>query len=1284
MTTTRQGTAGSSQISNAKNLQQIRDLLDKNILILDGAMGSMIQTFKLEEKDFRGDVFKDHPSDLQGNNDLLSLTRPDVIESIHLDYLKAGANILGTNTFSSTSISQADYGLEGKAYELNVASAKVARSAIRKFEKQNAAGEKRPCFVAGAVGPTNRTASISPDVNDPSKRNVTFDELVTSYYEQVKGLVDGGVDLILLETSFDTLNLKAAIMATKTFFADHQTELPIMLSVTITDASGRTLSGQTIEAFWYSVEHAKPLSVGINCALGAGEMRPYIEELSKLADCYISCYPNAGLPNPLSDTGYDETPEITSGLLKEFAEDGLLNLVGGCCGTTPAHIEAIANTVLGYPPRKVPARKPGFRASGLEALALSPESKTFMMVGERTNITGSPKFSRLIKEGDFEGALSIARQQVENGANILDINFDEGLLDSRACMEKFCNLIAGEPDISKIPIMIDSSKFEVIEQGLKCLQGKCVVNSISLKDGEETFIEHARKIMMYGASAVVMAFDENGQAATFEEKVRICTRAYEILVHKVGFSPYDIIFDPNVLTIGTGIEEHNPYGLDFIRAVEKIKKTLPGALTSGGISNVSFSFRGNNIVREAMHSVFLYHATKAGLDMGIVNAGMLEVYEDISPELKNCIEDVVLNRSPEATEKLIDLADSLKGTKSKEKKADKSWREKPLGERITYSLVKGITEYIDEDTAKALSDLKTPLAVIEGPLMDGMKEVGRLFGDGKMFLPQVVKSARVMKKAVAYLEPFMTKEMEENQKSSKASNKEVFVIATVKGDVHDIGKNIVAVVLACNNYEVHDLGVMVRCETILEKAKELGADFIGLSGLITPSLDEMIYNAGEMKRQKFDVPLLVGGATTSKAHTAIKIAPEYSGPVVHVPDASLVVEVCKNLTNSGAGEFIEKLKENQSAIRHRFHSGSDKKRLVDFKTAQEGKFTSDWKNIDIPKPLSFNATIHRPSIGELAPYIDWSPFFWTWELKGIFPTILNSPKWGKQARELYEDATSLIEKITHENLWAPVGVTKFWPCQSRGEDVLIYSDEGLSSQVGTFHFLRQQKEKENDATFYSLADFIAPEHSSRTDYIGAFAVTTGDGVESLSKKFEDEGDDYNAILAKAVGDRLAEAFAEWLHQKVRIEMGYEKPDQYSNEDLIKENYRGIRPAPGYPACPDHSEKLNIWKLMEVEEQTGIQLTESCAMTPASSVSGLYFSHPQAKYFRISEIGEDQLTAYQERRNEPISELRKWLSPYLRSKVEESGSGGQDTATKGTKSTKGTKGTGAEESATIIN
>ncbi len=1220
----------------------LNDLLKQRILFLDGAMGTMIQRYKLEEHDFRGEFFKDHDIDLKGNNDLLSLTRPEIIKEIHTQYFEAGADIVETNTFSATTIAQADYGLEHTVRDLNIASAKIAKEAAQEIMDKYPG---RECFVAGAIGPTNKTASMSPDVNNPAYRAISFQELVDAYREQIEALVEGGVDILLPETTFDTLNLKAAIYALEEFFESYGERLPVMLSVTITDQSGRTLSGQTVSGFWNSVSHAKPLSVGINCALGAEAMRPYIEELSNIAGCYISCYPNAGLPNPLSETGYDQTPDITAGLLKEFGESGFLNMVGGCCGTTPDHIKSVVDEIKYLEPRKIPEILPATRLSGLEALTIQPgKDSPFIMVGERTNVTGSPRFAKLIKEEDYETALSVAAQQVENGANIIDINFDEGLLDSEACMEKFLNLIASEPDIAKVPIMIDSSKFSVIETGLRCVQGKCVVNSISMKEGEELFREQARKIMKYGAAVVVMAFDEEGQAAEADDKVRICGRAYKILTEEVGMDPSDIIFDPNILTVATGIEEHNNYALNFINAVKDIKEKCPGALTSGGVSNISFSLRGNNIVREAMHSAFLFHAIEAGLDMGIVNAGMLAVYDDVEKELLEKVENVLLNKSPEATEDLVDFAEQFKGVKSAEKKAeDKAWREQSVEERLKYSLVNGISDFVDEDTEEARAKYAMPLEVIEGPLMDGMKVVGGLFGEGKMFLPQVVKSARVMKKAVAYLEPYM-----EKLKAGSDNTRGKFVIATVKGDVHDIGKNIVSVVLSCNNYEVIDLGVMVSCDQILNTAKDVGANIIGLSGLITPSLDEMVYNASEMERQGFDIPLLVGGATTSSAHTAIKIAPHYNGIVDHVQDASLVVGVCNDLLNPDkADDYKLELREKQKKQKERFEESQAKITYVSIEEARQNRFEIDWKETAIDKPkqtgiIEFNDI----DLEEVINYFDWSPFFWTWELKGSFPKILDNPKWGEQARELYRDAEELLGEIINKKLFNPSAVVGIWPANSKVDDVEIYTQGKKKELIETLHFLRQQGKRKEDQIYNCLSDFIAPKATRKKDYIGGFVVTAGSKVDELADKYKDEHDDYTSIMIKALGDRIAEALAEMIHKKVRDNWGYGKKENLTNEDFISEKYRGIRPAPGYPSCPDHTEKGILWSLLDAEKHTGVSLTESYAMTPGSSVSGFYFSHPDARYFNLGKILKDQVEDYAKRKGQSVEEVEKWLQPNL--------------------------------------
>ncbi len=1215
-------------------LQELEDLVKERIVFMDGAMGTMVQQYKLEEEDFRGERFKDSKIDLKGNNDLLSITRPEIIKEIHKKYLESGSDIIETNTFSATKVAQADYELEEIAYEINVQSAKIAKEVCEEFMKENPG---RKCFVAGALGPTNKTASISPDVNNPAYRGVTFDELVQNYYEQAKGLIEGGVDILLPETTFDTLNIKAAIFAIIKIKEELNSDIPVMLSVTITDASGRTLSGQTVEAFWNSVRHAKPFSVGINCALGAVEMRQYIEDLSKVADCYISCYPNAGLPNPLSDTGYDETPEDTSNHLLEFAESGLLNLVGGCCGTTPDHINAIQTKLSKIEPRQVDNVQNAMRLSGLEPLNISNKTdRRFYMVGERTNVTGSPRFARLIKENDFDTALNVARQQVENGANIIDINFDEGLLDSKACMVQYLNLVASEPDICKVPIMIDSSKWEVLEAGLKCVQGKAIVNSISLKEGEEEFKRHAKLIKDYGAAAVVMAFDEKGQAASKEDKVRICKRAYDILINEVNFDPYDIIFDPNVLTVGTGIEEHNSYAVDFIEAVREIKEVCPGAICSGGISNISFSFRGNNLVREAMHSVFLYYAIQAGLDMGIVNAGMLEVYEEIKPELREKVEDVILNRHPNATENLLDYADQFKGLTKKKREEDTTWREGTLQERITHSLVKGVSKYIEADVEEARQELKVPINVIEGPLMNGMKVVGDLFGEGKMFLPQVVKSARVMKQAVAYLEPFMEKN-EDSEDDSKT-----FVIATVKGDVHDIGKNIVAVVLACNGYKVIDLGVMVNCDTIIKSIKENNAAIIGLSGLITPSLDEMIHNVKEFKRQGINIPVLVGGATTSATHTAVKIAPHTDSPIVQVGDASLVVEICNNLLSPNFRDnYIKELKEKQKGLKDYFESSkSSISKLKPYnETRPDIDYFNDFKTL---KPEFTGVKyFHDISVEELSKYIDWSPFFWTWELKGAYPKILSHKTYGEEAKKLFADANKFLERIIKEKIFKPRAALGFWKAHSIDNDVELLDKDGKI--VETFNFLRQQKLKtKEDDIYHCLADFVAPKSSGLEDYIGAFVVTIGEEVDTFAKTFEKINDDYTAILIKAIGDRLAEAYAEYIHVKAREFLGLQSIEPNNLEDLIKEKYQGIRPAPGYPACPDHTEKAKIWSLMDIDDKLKTHLTENYAMTPASSVSGYIFSHPQSKYFNVLSVGEDQLQDYAKRRGQSIDEVKKWL------------------------------------------
>lgn len=1217
--------------------------LKERIVFMDGAMGTMIQQYKLDEGDFRGDQFKDHPKDLKGNNDLLSLTRPDIIKAIHLEYLRAGADIIETNTFSGTQVAQKDYGMESIVKELNYQSAKIAKDACLEVEKETG----RRCYVAGAMGPTNRTASMSPDVNNPAFRAISFDELKDDYYEQAKALIEGGADILLPETTFDTLNLKAALFAIDQLKEELGQDIPVMISITITDQSGRTLSGQTVEACWNSIRHASPISVGINCALGAREMRPFMAELSRIAPVYTSCYPNAGLPNPLAATGYDETPDITGKLMQEFAEDGLLNIVGGCCGTTPAHISSIVKHVSKVAPRKIPETYKAMRLSGLEPLNIINDQKDrstkFFMVGERTNVTGSPRFSRLIKEDKFEDALEVARQQVESGANILDINFDEGLIDGIACMTRFLNLVAAEPDISKVPIMIDSSKWEIIEAGLKCVQGKCIVNSISLKDGEDAFLAKAKLIKRYGAATIVMAFDEMGQAATKDEKVRICTRAYDLLVDKAGFDPLDIIFDPNILTVATGMEEHANYAIDFIEAVREIKVKCPGALTSGGVSNLSFSFRGNNIVREAMHSAFLYYAIEAGFDMGIVNAGMLEIYEDINPELKTKVEDVLFNRSPEATDDLIDFAEQFKGQSNKKDRNDLSWREGTLQERITHSIVHGVLEFVDQDTEEARSSLDKPLDVIEGPLMNAMQVVGELFGAGKMFLPQVVKSARVMKKAVAYLEPFME---EEKAKNPDIKEQGVFLIATVKGDVHDIGKNIVAVVLACNGYKVEDMGVMVSCDQILRRAKEINADIVGLSGLITPSLDEMIFNAGEMEKQGYTCPLLIGGATTSKLHTAVKMASHYSGPIVQVGDASLVVEVCSKLLGKDSDSYVKELKQTQANMREQFES-KQTQNFIPFAQAQAQRPKINWDEIKLftPDKLGLN-TWDKIPLDLIADYIDWSPFFWTWEIKGSYPKLLENKKYGVEAKKLFKDAQELLRNIIKNKRFKAKAVWGLWPANSDSDDVHLYptdQDENRSDILKTFHFLRQQKENKNNV-YKSLADFVAPK--GHKDYCGGFVVTMGEEVATYANEFKQKGDDYNSIMVKALGDRMAEALAELLHKKVRDNWGYGLSENLTSEDLIKEKYRGVRPAPGYPSCPDHTEKGLLWELLNVEEKIGAKLTENFAMTPASSVSGFYMQYPDSKYFNLGKIDSDQVTDYAKRKGMSEEEIRRWLSPNL--------------------------------------
>ena len=1211
------------------------ELLEERILIIDGAMGTMIQAYKLTEKDYRGEKFADHPHDLLNNNDLLSIVRPDIVEEIHRKYLLAGADIIETNTFSGNTVSQADFKLEEMVYDINLYSAQIARKVADEFTAQN---PDKPRYVAGALGPTTRTASISPDVNDPGKRNVTFDELVAAYSEQTRGLMDGKVDVLLIETIFDTLNAKAAIYAIEDYFEKHDVRIPIMISGTIIDKSGRVLSGQTIEAFWTSVAHAKPLAIGLNCALGSEAMRPYVAELAKIADCYVSCYPNAGYPNEMGE--YDEAPEFMHQVLHEYAQSNLINMVGGCCGTTNEHIKHIAAIATEMPPRKIPNVNKRSSFSGLEPLIVR-EDTNFINVGERTNITGSSRFAKAIKAENYEKAVAIALQQVENGAQIIDVNMDEGLLDSKKVMTQFLNLIGSEPEISKVPVMVDSSNWEVLEAGLKCLQGKSIVNSISLKEGEEIFIHQAKTLRKYGAAVVVMAFDEKGQADTTERKIQICQRAYKILTEQVKFPAHDIIFDPNILTVGTGIEEHNNYGVTFIEATKWIKENLPHALVSGGISNVSFSFRGNNTVREAMHSAFLYHAIRAGLDMGIVNAGMITVYEDIDKQLLELIEDVLLNRRDDATERLLDFAQTVKSDKKSDKAAEE-WRTWSVEKRLSHSLVKGIVTHIDTDIEEARQKYERPIKVIEGPLMDGMNIVGDLFGEGKMFLPQVVKSARVMKKAVAYLTPFI-----EEEKDSGQSSAGKIIMATVKGDVHDIGKNIVGVVMGCNNYQIIDLGVMVSSDKILEAARKENADIIGLSGLITPSLDEMVNVAAEMQRQKFSLPLLIGGATTSKKHTAVKICPQYSGPVIHVSDASRSVDVLGKLMSSEHKEtYVAGIKEEYRQCREEYESKQVKKKLLSIAEARENKFSAEWTQVQKPTFIG-NRTFQEFSLQEIAARIDWTPFFITWQLKGRYPRILKDPKLGEEATKLFNDAQKLLQHIIDEKLLVANGVVGFYPASSVGDDIEVYSDDTREKVLHTFHTLRQQTEKQPGQPNYALADFIAPKDSGVDDYIGFFAVTAGVEIEKLLAKFEAEHDDYNSIMVKALADRLAEAFAEKMHELARKEYwGYSATENLSNEEMIKEKYQGIRPAPGYPACPDHTEKPKLFELLSATSETQIKLTENLAMYPASSVCGLYFSHPQSRYFAVGKIGEDQLQDYAKRKGMDLEEMRKWLAPSM--------------------------------------
>lgn len=1217
-------------------VNQLEQELKKRILVLDGAMGTMIQQHKLSEAQFRGERFADWPSDLKGNNDLLVLTQPDIIRDIHSQYFEAGADIVETNTFNSTSIAMADYKMESLSAEINEVAARLARECADEWTHR---APEKPRYVAGVLGPTNRTASISPDVNDPAYRNITFDQLVEAYRESTRSLVKGGVDLIMIETIFDTLNAKAAIFAVETELEALGVSLPIMISGTITDASGRTLSGQTTEAFYNSLRHAQPISFGLNCALGPDELRQYISELSRIAECYVSAHPNAGLPNAFGE--YDLDAQNMAEQIHEWATAGFLNIVGGCCGTTPLHIKKMAEAVKGITPRQLPSLPVECRLSGLEPLNIG-EKSLFVNVGERTNVTGSAKFKRLIKEENYQEALDVARQQVENGAQIIDINMDEGMLDSHAAMVRFLNLIAGEPDIARVPIMIDSSKWEVIEAGLKCIQGKGIVNSISMKEGVEAFIEHAKLLRKYGAAVVVMAFDEVGQADTRERKIEICRRAYQILTEEVGFPPEDIIFDPNIFAVATGIEEHNNYAVDFIEVCKDIKAQLPHAMISGGVSNVSFSFRGNDPVREAIHAVFLYYAIRNGMDMGIVNAGQLAIYDDLPAELKDAVEDVILNRRDDSTERLLELAEKYRGAGAGEQQVQQAeWRSWEVEKRLEYALVKGITEFIIEDTEETRQRASSPIEVIEGPLMNGMNVVGDLFGEGKMFLPQVVKSARVMKQAVAYLEPYI----QELKQSGSSAGK--ILLATVKGDVHDIGKNIVGVVLQCNNYEIIDLGVMVPCETILKTAREENVDIIGLSGLITPSLDEMVHVAKEMERQGFTLPLLIGGATTSKAHTAVKIEQNYSGPTTYVQNASRTVGVVAALlSETQKADFVARTRREYETVRQQHGRRRPKTPPVALDVARANAVKIDWQNYQplVPKFLGIQEV--TAPISTLRGYIDWTPFFMTWSLAGKYPRILEDEVVGSEARKLLKDANNMLDKLDKDGLLTPKGIFGLFPANRVGDDVEIYTDESRN-QVQVMGLNLRQQTLKTEFPNYCLSDFVAPKDSGKADYIGAFAVTGGLEEDALADEYEQQHDDYNKIMVKALADRLAEAFAEYLHQQVRMRYwGYAADENLSNEELIRENYQGTRPAPGYPACPEHTEKAKIWQLLDVEAKIGMQLTSSYAMWPGASVSGWYFSHPESKYFAVAQLQKDQIEDYAKRKGMSVTELERWLAPNL--------------------------------------
>ena len=1221
-------------------VSEFRALLKQRIIVLDGAMGTMIQQYGLTEEDYRGERFKDYPRELKGNNDLLSITQPQIIRDIHEAMLEAGADIVETNTFSSTSIAQADYGMEDLVYELNYESARLAREATDKYTEQT---PDKPRFVVGALGPTNRTASLSPDVNNPGFRNTTFDQLKEAYREAAKGLVEGGVDLLLVETIFDTLNAKAAIFAIKEYLEEENLDIPIMISGTITDASGRTLSGQVTEAFWNSVRHAKPISVGLNCALGSKELRQYIEELSGIAETHVSAYPNAGLPNEFGE--YDESPEYMATEIGEWARNGWLNIVGGCCGTTPEHIKAISEAVSGHTPREIPELPKMLRLSGLEATNIGSGS-LFVNVGERTNVTGSRRFKDLILSGDYDTALEVAAQQVENGAQMIDVNMDEGMLDGEEAMVNFLNLVASEPDISRVPVMIDSSKWSIIEAGLKCVQGKPVVNSISIKESEEEFIRRAKLLKNYGAAVIVMAFDEEGQADTKERKVEICTRAYRVLTEEVGFPPEDIIFDPNVFAIATGIEEHNNYGVDFIEAVRELSQALPHTKTSGGISNVSFSFQGNEPVREAIHAVFLYHAINAGLTMGIVNAGQLAVYDEIDEELREAVEDVVLNRRPDGTERLLEVAEKYRDRDDETKETETlEWRTWPVEKRLEHALVKGIAEFVEEDVEEARQQYDSPVDVIEGPLMDGMGVVGDLFGSGRMFLPQVVKSARVMKRGVAYLIPYI-----EAEQGATTKAKGTVVMATVKGDVHDIGKNIVGVILQCNDFEVIDLGVMVPWSKISEVAKEKGADIIGLSGLITPSLDEMVHNAKEMQRQGFNIPLLIGGATTSQTHTAVKIAPNYDHPTIYVKDASRAVGVVQNLVSENRRiAYTDQIAAEYEEVRVKHAGRRSSVQLATLEQARANKTKIEWEGYTPPKPNILGVkTFDDYPLEEIRDYIDWTFFFHSWQLKGSYPKILDDPEKGVEARKLFEDGQVLLDRIIAEKLLKARAVIGLFPANALpNDDIEVYADESRKEVLKEFHLLRQQRTKPPGRPNRSLVDYIAPKETGLEDYMGFFAITAGLGEEEVAQRFREDHDDYNAIMVQALGDRLSEAFAELMHERVRKEFwGYAADEQLNNEALIKEKYRGIRPAPGYPACPEHTEKGLLWELVDAEKNSGIKLTESYAMSPGSAVSGFYFSHPDSSYFGVGQIGRDQASDYAERKGMTLEEAEKWLAPNL--------------------------------------